>query len=88
MAFRFLDLAEYGLACQGLENTIWRFEYDVNDNVVYQGWARAGTASSAEGWRIVYYTYDGNNNVLTKTFAKGNSNLVHVWDDRATYNYK
>ncbi len=54
--------------------------------VIYEGRAAPGTADSDEGWQIKFNAYDGNNKV-SSNFAEGTNELIHVWDDRASYSY-
>lgn len=56
-------------------------------NVVYEGWAIPGTATSAAAWQICKHTYDGSNNRLTTTFAGGTNDYNQVWDNRAALSY-
>lgn len=48
---------------------------------VYKGNAVSGVATSTASWIIAKYTYDGSNNILTKTTAYGS------WDNRASLTY-
>jgi len=62
------------------------FEY-TGTSLTYHGVAKPGTATSAAGWQIKKYTYDGNGNILTLKFAAGTNDYVAVWDNRASYTY-
>lgn len=57
------------------------FDYASGTNVVYAGYAARGIATTADAWTIFYYTYDGNNNMLTKQTAFG------PWSQRTLLSY-
>jgi len=59
------------------------YDYDVGGNLIYEGWAVPGTATSAAAWSIRKNSYTGSNLTLTQ-WANGNSAFVNVWDNRAT----
>lgn len=61
--------------------------YDDDDNVVYIGLAKAGTAEDEEEWQIKRMSYDGDDNLIAVEFASGVISFTHVWDDRTTYAY-
>lgn len=65
----------------GSKQTILQLEYS-GDNVIYEGKAMVGTATSASGWMIRKYTYDGDN-VTQRNWAPFNS----IWDNRASLTY-
>lgn len=60
-------------------------------NPVYIGDAPAGSATSALAWTIYKLTYDGNNNVLSRTYAQSGAQGIAsnkcAWDNRAAYTY-
>ncbi len=61
-------------------------------NLIYKGFARVGSLTSAAVWQIAFLTYDGANNLLTITWPQdanghANSDYQFVWDNRATYTY-
>ncbi len=56
-------------------------------DVVYEGYAAPGTATTAAAWQIVKHTYDGSNNRLTTMFAGGTNDYNQVWDNRASLSY-
>ena len=63
----------------------YRAEYS-SYNVIYEGWALPGIATSVARWKICKHTYSGTN--LTQTdWADGNKNFDNVWDDRGTLSY-
>lgn len=66
----------------GSKRTILKLEYDGSDNLIYEGKAEAGTATSSNGWLIRKYTWSGSN-VTARQWAPFNS----VWDDRASLSY-
>lgn len=58
-----------------------------NGNLTYEGWAQPGSATADPAWKIRKFTYDAQNNILTETWADGNTNFDNVWDDRAVPTY-
>jgi hypothetical protein len=71
-----------------------RYAFDADDNLVYEGWAVPGTATSAAGWAIKRYTYvaaDGSPasyyNRTEEAWASGTSDMSSVWDNRAVLVY-
>lgn len=61
-------------------------------NLIYQGFARPGSATSAAVWQIAKHTYDANNNILTTTWPQNTNGIAtaeyyYIWDNRATYTY-
>ncbi len=56
-------------------------------NVVYEGWAYPGTATSAAAWQICKHTYEKKDNRLTTTFAGGTNDYNQVWDNRTSLSY-
>lgn len=61
------------------------YAYD-GDNMVYEGWAAPGVATSASGWAIRKNTYSGSNVVATQ-WAGGNGAFANIWDNRASLSY-
>jgi YD repeat-containing protein len=61
--------------------------YDASDRAEYIGIAQPGRATDGAAWQIKKLTYDASGNVTAIRFAEGNNDFVHVWDDRATYDY-
>lgn len=69
-----------------------RAQNDGSGNVLYLGYAKAGTATSDDKWQISFHAYDGNNSITSKTWpqnASGNASSEYefTWDDRATYTF-
>jgi|SRR5277367_4062177 len=61
-------------------------------NLIYKGFARPGSITSAAVWQIAQLTYDGSGNLLTITWpqdsnSNANNDYQFVWDNRATYTY-
>lgn len=61
-------------------------------NLIYKGFARPGSSTSAPVWQIAFMTYDGSNNILTITwpqnsFGAASSDFEFIWANRATYTY-
>ena len=54
--------------------------------VEYQGWAVAGTAAGAAGWRIRKLKYTGND-VDEINWADGDTNFDNIWTARAGLSY-
>lgn len=63
-----------------------RAEY-VAGNLIYLGYAAAGTAISAAAWQIRMMTYDAGGAVTQVNFASGTNDYDKVWDLRAAYVY-
>lgn len=42
--------------------------YDGNGNLIYKGFAIAGTSITAQAWQIAKLSYDGSNNLLSITW--------------------
>ena len=53
---------------------------------VYEGFAPAGTATSAASWQIKRNTWT-NNQLTAVEWADGNTNFDNVWDNRASLSY-
>ncbi len=69
-----------------------RATYDVNNNVIYLGRAKVGTPTSDTKWQLSFHTWDGNNNMTSRTWpqnAEGNATNEYEfsWDLRATYTF-
>lgn len=66
----------------------WRGEYDASSNLIYEGWAVPGAATSDAVWLICKYTYDASNN-LTKTEWTGApaGDFISIWDNRSSLSY-
>lgn len=61
-------------------------------NLIYGGFARPGSSTADEVWKIFFCTYDGDSNLLSIEWpenATGNpsNDYAFAWDDRATYTY-
>ena len=64
------------------------YDYDAASGAMtYEGWAKAGIATSQALWAIRRYTYNANNAVTRIDWADGNSAQDNVWDNRATLTY-
>lgn len=50
---------------------------------IYIGLSVPGTPTSKQAWKIVRLTTQP----VWKRYAQWNPEFVHVWDDRASYNY-
>ena len=58
-----------------------RYDYDVDGDIIYAGYADRGATSSQNKWKIMRFTYDVNKNVILKEVGYG------VWDDRLSVIY-
>lgn len=67
-------------------NLNYQAEYS-GGNLIYQGFASPGNATSTAAWKIAKYTYDGSNNLLTIKWAGGASSYTNIWDNRASLSY-
>lgn len=61
-------------------------------NLIYRGFARPGSSTSAAVWQIAFMTYDGSNNLLSIQWPQdpnGNASNDYefIWADRASYTY-
>jgi len=70
------------------DNTM-KFDYDVNGNQIYIGWAQTGTQSSDPYWRIMQQVFNASNQVTDIKWPNGSTGFGWVWDHRAdgTYTY-
>jgi len=72
-----------------LSDMKFRGEYSTG-NIIYRGYARPGTATSAAKWQIAKLTYSGSDLTQVDWPQSGgiaSSEFIFVWDDRATYTY-
>lgn len=72
-------------------NLAFQGEYTGN-NLIFAGFARAGSSTGAEVWQISKMTYDGSGNLLSITWpqnslSKASTKFEFEWDERATYTY-
>ena len=63
-----------------------QFDYDGSGNLIYEGWAAPGLATSAAVWAIKQNTYSGANLTAVK-WAVGDSAFTNIWDNRAGLSY-
>lgn len=59
----------------------------VNDDVIYKGYADAGTTMDQALWRIQKITFINDEGDVRKRYANDDSAFIHIWNDRATYTY-
>lgn len=59
-----------------------KIDYDGNGNIVYQGYAKPGAATSGNIWIIFKMTYDVSNRVTAVQVV-----LNKAWDNRASLTY-
>lgn len=61
-------------------------------NLIYKGFARPGSSTSAAVWQIALLTYDGSSNLLSITWPQdasgsASNDFQFIWANRATYTY-
>ena len=62
-------------------------------NLIYKGFARPGSATSAAVWQIAKLAYDGSNNLTSIKWpqdlvtAKPSNDYQFIWDNRAALTY-
>lgn len=71
----------------GGENLQQIFEYDVNGNMIYQGWSQPGQATSAQTWRLRKLTYNGSNQLTNIQWPSGSPAFNFIWASRTSYTY-
>ena len=59
----------------------------VDDDVIYKGWADEGTTMDQALWRIQKITFINDEGDVRKRYANDNSGFIHIWNDRATFDY-
>lgn len=64
-----------------------KFEYDVDDDVIYAGYSIPGSLTSDPVWRIAHILYDANKNITDILWANATEEYNKVWDLRLTYTY-
>lgn len=74
------------------DDLAFQADYVGGENLIYQGFARPGTLTSAAAWQIAKHTYDGNNNILTTKWPQNangiaTSEYYYIYDNRASYTY-
>lgn len=70
----------------GTNNTM-KFDYDINGNMIYTGWAQTGTDSSSTGWRIMQQTFNASNQLTDIKWPSGSTAYGFIWDSRTGYSY-
>ncbi len=60
--------------------------YDVSNNIEYLCSSRGGIATSATGWCIVKFSYNGSN-LVKKRYANGLDSFDKIADNYSSYNY-
>lgn len=63
-----------------------RYDYDGSGNLIYVGWSQSGFASSTANWAIKKITQGANGPTLEQ-WAGGVTDMINIWDDRATLTY-
>lgn len=84
------------LIYDSVDDLAFQGEYDMNNNLIYKGFARAGSDTADPVWQIAKLTYDGSNNLVTITWPEsligysiGNPSTDYefIWDNRAALTY-
>lgn len=60
-----------------------KYDYSGGSLVIYAGEADPGSATSDAKWKIMKFTYDGNNNVTDIQFMNKSNAFDQIWDNRA-----
>lgn len=71
-----------GQLCEKKSGYSKKWEFDVNGNLKYFGWAKAGTLTSETGWTIKYFTWDASNLPATEIQTPDST---AIYDNRANY---
>lgn len=61
--------------------------YTVSQSQSVSSEAMTGAPDGDAIWQIQYLTYDGSNNVTSRTYANGTGDFSAVWASRASYTY-
>jgi len=64
-----------------------RFEYDINNNLIYVGNSYGGANESDAVWLVKQFVYDISNNLLSIKVANGTESFTADWINRATHTY-
>ena len=64
-----------------------RYGYDMNNNLVYQGYALPGAEDTDSLWMIIKHEYDANNNLIASKCVEGTVAYTYKWDERENYTY-
>jgi len=62
------------------------YDYDVNSNMIYEGWAHPGALTTDAVWAIKKNVFVGTN-LVQELWAGGNTNYDKVWANRASLIY-
>ena len=73
-----------GLQIPGFRAYTKRFDYDLNGNCIYMGWAQLGSATSEKKWTIIKFTVNGSNQTTGALMSTPDG---AIWDNRATESY-
>jgi hypothetical protein len=73
------------------DDEAFRGEY-AGTNLIYKGFSRSGSLTSAAVWQIAFMTYDGSNNLTSITWPQdanghASNDYQFIWDNRALYTY-
>lgn len=91
MSFVPLQKDQYGNVIQAsYSDRAFRGEYDVDNNLIYAGFAIPGSPTDEPVWQIKQLNYTTNNlvSILWPQYnSKASRDYNFAWDDRATYTY-
>jgi len=68
------------------ENLAVLLDYDGNGQLIYQGKAAIGSASSTASWQIKKLAWTGGQ-MSSMKWADGNDDFDNIWDNRAGLSY-
>ena len=73
-------------ATQIVGDFLLSLDYDIDNNLIYQGRAVPGSSKAAAVWQIRKFTYVGTN-LVDIQWADGDTNFDNIWNNRAIINY-
>jgi hypothetical protein len=62
------------------------YDYDGNNNIIYEGWAHPGALDTEAVWAIKKNVFVGAN-LVQELWASGNTNYDKVWVNRVSLIY-
>jgi hypothetical protein len=63
------------------------FDYNIFNNLIYQGEATPGSLTSDPVWSIKKFSYNLLGKITNVQYANGDINKINIWDDRASLVY-
>lgn len=67
-------------------NLPMRLDYDSSSNLIFLGKGKQGAVNGDASWRIQQFTWSGGN-LVSITWADGDSEFDNVWNNRASLSY-